>query len=208
VSTSEAFDLHEHYPVEMAKPEVARICAHYAGIDTMALHGGRPDDSADGQLVYGDTPSPVMYRLFKRWGLGPTDCFYDLGCGCGTVVFTAGLLARRAIGVDLVPRVIDFCQRSAGVLKAANVEFRQADILTTDLSDANFLYIACTTFPKEFRLQLRKKLAECAPGTKIVSVTHPLDGGSIKHIAEVPLIFSWNGTGDGFPFHFHYHVKA
>ena len=207
-AVSEEFDLRAHYPLEMAVPGVARICQHYVGIDTMAVHGGRTPEDANDLLIYGDTPAPVLYRLLRRWGIKPTDVFYDLGCGCGMAVFAGALLAKKAVGIDMVARAVDFCRRSETVLQAGNVEFIQADILDVDIREATFIYIASTTFPKEFRQKLRKKLGQCASGTKIVSVTHPMDGDGVKHIAQVPMVFSWSGSGEGFPFNFHFHIRS
>src|SRR5688572_26973065 len=119
---TDRFPLEAHYGPEMAVTEVARLQNHYQGIDTYAIHKSGEARVGDG-FVYGDTAVPVVYRLLKRWGVGPQDHFLDLGCGCGMAVLAASLLAGRAEGVDVVEPAIDFCRRSARALELANVDF-------------------------------------------------------------------------------------
>ena len=207
------FPWETHYAAELSLPEVAQLHSFFNGLDTYALHRSgseneeNPIQVSDGEMVYGDTGVPLMYRLLRRWGLNSGDTFYDLGCGCGMPVFTASLLAGTAIGVDLVAPVVDFCLRAARALDRSNTSFFHQDIFATDISQATFIYLACTTFPPEVRARLGDKMLEAKPGTKIVTVTHPLQGRGIRQVKKLPQIFSWSGYGEGYPFEFHLHQR-
>ena len=204
------FSWEEHYAPELAVPEVADLHRFFQGIDTYAMHKSGVDHSAGrpgGQWVYGDTGIPVIYRLLRRWGVNRADVFYDLGCGCGIPVFGAGLLAGRAVGVDIVEPAVHFCQRAAAALNSSHLEFLLEDLFATDISSATFIYLACTTFPPAVRARLGEKLREARPGTRILSVTHPIRGRGIRHVLSLPQLFSWSGYGEGYPFEFHLHQR-
>lgn len=205
--TSDEFDLYQHYPEEMAVSEVASLAAHYKGLNTYLVHEAGHDQSGSDQFVYGDTPVPVMYRLLRRWGVTGEDRFLDMGCGCGMPTLTASLVAGEARGIDIVPTVVDFCRRSRDALGIGNADFRLQDMLEADLGWPTFVYLAWTTFPPPLRKKIAAKLRECKKGTKIVTVTVPLDGKEFLPVVKVSALFSWSGLGEGYPFEFHMHVR-
>ena len=201
------FDLAAHYPEEMARPEVARLVELFAGLDRYEVHGKGKPQAEDYRFTYGETPPPVLYRMLRRWGVGPQDVFYDLGSGCGVAVLTAALLAGKAVGVELVPEAVEFARRVAGLLEVPNVEFRQGDLLETDLTEATFVYAACTLFPKPLRAQLEARLRTCRKGTRVLTATHPIRAKGFLLVARVPMFFSWAEQGEGYSFEFYYHVR-
>ena len=209
IPDDQPFPWRDYYQEELLVPAVARLHLYFLGLDTYATHQGglqddeAPDDPKSGQWVYGDTGIPVAYRLFRRWGLGPEDKFIDLGCGCGLPVFAASLLAGSARGVDIVANVIKFCQTACRSLSIENAEFIHGDIFDQDLSDFSFVYLAATTFPPPVRKRLVDKLRETRPGTRIVSVTHPIKGKGFRPVVKIPQVFSWSGWGSGYPFEFY-----
>lgn len=205
------FDWEHHYAAELAQPEVAQLHSFFHGLDTYALHtSGKAapvDPESDGQWVYGDTGVPLIYRLLRRWGATRQDVFYDLGCGCGLPVFAASLLCGRAVGVDVVEPVVNFCKRAASFLSSQNTEFHCQDLFATDVRSATFVYLACTTFPPSVRARLAEKMLETRPGTKILTVTHPLEGKGLRRVVKTPQVFSWSGHGPGYPFEFFLHQR-
>jgi ribosomal protein L11 methylase PrmA len=96
---------------------------------------------------------------------------YDLGCGDGRILIAA---ARRfgthGLGVDINPQRVAQARanaRRAGVQHL--VEFRQQDLLDTDLHNATVVMLYL--FP-EINLVLRPKLQhELRPGARVVSNT-------------------------------------
>lgn len=126
------------------------------------------------EVPFVTTPDNVTLALLRLAGVGPRDHVIDLGSGDGRIVITA---ARRfgatGLGVEIVPELV---QRSrdaaarAGV--AGRVQFREQDLFTTELSPAQV--ITMYLLP-DVNLQLRPRLLELAPGTRIVS--HDWDMG-------------------------------
>jgi ubiquinone/menaquinone biosynthesis C-methylase UbiE len=126
------------------------------------------------------TPNKVVDRMLEIAQVGPNDVVYDLGSGDGRIVITAAKKhGARGVGIDIDPERVREARdnaRSAGV--SDRVEFREADLFKTDLSEATVvtLYLLSSV-----NLQLRPKLLqELKPGTRIVS--HAFDMGDWKPI--------------------------
>jgi ubiquinone/menaquinone biosynthesis C-methylase UbiE len=124
------------------------------------------------------TPEKVVDRMLEIAKVGPNDVVYDLGSGDGRIVIAAAKKhGARGVGIDIDPERIKEARanaRSAGV--SDRVEFREADLFKTDLSEATVvtLYLLSSV-----NLQLRPKLlSELKPGTRIVS--HAFDMGDWK----------------------------
>ncbi len=199
-----------HYAAELENSEVARLHQFFQGLDTYAVHGAGLDleGTHSGQWTYGDTGVPLIYRLLRRWGATREHSFLDLGCGCGIPTFAASLLVKHAMGVDLIPSVIDFCRAAQRTLAVENTDFSCNDLFETDISQADFIYLATTTFPTKVRNRLTGKLSEAKSGAKIISVTHPFQSRHLRSVVKLPQYFSWSGFGPGYPFEFHLHLRV
>ena len=128
-------------------------------------------------VPYVPTPEKVVERMLEIAQVGPNDVVYDLGSGDGRIVIAAARTrGARGVGIDIDPDRVKEARanaRSAGV--SDRVEFREADLFKTDLGEATVvtLYLLSSV-----NLQLRPKLLELKPGTRIVS--HAFDMGDWK----------------------------
>lgn len=131
-----------------------------------------PVSVASGQtpdVIYVPTPPAVVEAMLDMVALRDGDVLYDLGSGDGRIPIAAAKRKQvRAVGIDIDPARIKEANanaRAAGV--TGEVTFKQADLFTSDFSDATVvtLYLLDTLNEK-----LRPKLlAELKPGTRIVS---------------------------------------
>ncbi|MBI4194263.1 MAG: class I SAM-dependent methyltransferase [Betaproteobacteria bacterium] len=103
-----------------------------------------------------------------------SDYLIDLGSGDGRIVITAAKNhGARGFGVDLSPERIGEANgnaRKAGVTD--KVAFYQRDLFATDLSEATV--ITMYLLPR-VNLELRPKLLELRPGTRLVSHDFSMD---------------------------------
>lgn len=120
-------------------------------------------------VIYVPTPPAVVEAMLDMVKLRDGDVLYDLGSGDGRIPIAAARRKQvRAVGIDIDPQRIAEANanaKAAGV--TGEVSFRQADLFTSDFSDATVvtLYLLDTLNEK-----LRPKLlAELKPGTRIVS---------------------------------------
>jgi hypothetical protein len=130
--------------------------------------------AADARVPYVPTPQQVVDRMLEVAKLGPNDYLIDLGSGDGRIVVTAAKkYGTRGFGVDLNPERIRESNdnaRAAGVTD--KVSFRQQNLFETDLSQATV--ITMYLLPR-VNLELRPKLLELAPGTRLVSHDFDMD---------------------------------
>ena len=139
--------------------------------------------AADTRVPYVPTPQGVVERMLDIAKVGPADYVIDLGSGDGRIVITAAKkYGARGFGVDLNPDRIkesnDNARRAAVTDKVA---FYQRNLFETDLTQASV--ITMYLLPR-VNLELRPKLLELAPGTRLVS--HDFDMGDWRadtHIA-------------------------
>lgn len=123
---------------------------------------------AQEEVPFVTTPDHVTLAMLELAELRPGEHLIDLGSGDGRIVITAARrFGARGLGVELAPDLVARSRanaRAAGV--ADRVEFREQDLFKTDLSAAQV--ITMYLLP-EVNLQLRPRLLQLAPGTRIVS---------------------------------------
>ena len=124
--------------------------------------------AADARVPYVPTPQVVVDRMLEIAKVGAGDYLIDLGSGDGRIVITAARkYGARGFGVDLNPERIKESNenaRQAGVTD--KVAFYQQNLFETDLSPATV--ITMYLLPR-VNLDLRPKLLDLAPGTRLVS---------------------------------------
>ena len=114
------------------------------------------------------TPDNVTLAMLNLAKVVPQDYVIDLGSGDGRIVITAAKrFGARGLGVEIVP---DLVEKSRAAAAAAGVSqrahFRQQDLFQADLSPAS---VVTMYLLPEVNMQLRPKLLQLRPGTRIVS---------------------------------------
>src|SRR5262245_56220342 len=88
--------------------------------------------------AYWPTPQSVVEKMLDLAKVTKNDVVYDLGCGDGRIVVTAGKkYGAKAVGVDIDPARV---REALARVKAAKVEslvtIRKEDMFKTDLTGA------------------------------------------------------------------------
>ena len=120
------------------------------------------------------TPDNVTVAMLQIARVGPEDFVLDLGSGDGRIVITAAKrFGARGLGVEIVPELVEKSREAARNMGVAqHAHFREQDLFKTDLSPASV--ITMYLLP-EVNLQLRPRLLQLRPGTRVVS--HDWDMG-------------------------------
>lgn len=126
-------------------------------------------------VPYIATDMAVVDAMLALGRVRPGDYVIDLGSGDGRILIAAVRSSgARGLGVDIDPariRESNENARAAGV--AGQVAFRQQDLFTTPLAEADVLTLYLLP---EINLRLRPRiLAEMRPGTRVLS--HDYDMG-------------------------------
>ena len=151
--------------------------------------------AAEPTVPYVPTPQEVVERMLEIAKVGPQDYLIDLGSGDGRIVVTAAKqLGARGFGVDLNPvRIEESIENAAKAGVSDRVTFQQRNLFETDLSDATV--ITMYLLPR-VNLDLRPKLLELKPGTRLVSHDFSMDDWKPDAFAEMDVKEKY-GTAPG-----------
>jgi hypothetical protein len=146
------------------------------------------------RVPYVPTPQDVVDKMLQMVRVTANDYLIDLGSGDGRIVVTAAKKhSARGFGVDVNPeRVADAIANAKKNGVTDKVAFYQRDLFQTDLSQATV--ISMYLLPR-VNLELRPKLLDLKPGTRIVS--HDFSMGDWKPDAYVQMHSLEKYTGAG-----------
>jgi precorrin-6B methylase 2 len=136
-----------------------------------AQTGQKPYEPTVGQagkdVVWVPTPDTLVEKMLDMAQVTPRDYVIDLGSGDGRTVIAAAKRGARALGIEYNPEMVELSKRNAAAAGVADkATFVKADIFESDFSKATV--ITMFLLPS-LNLQLRPKLLDLAPGTRLVS---------------------------------------
>lgn len=152
-----------------------------------------PSETQESDVPYVPTPKRVVNRMLEMAEVDSSDLVYDLGSGDGRIVIQAAKrYGARGVGIEIDPDLVRKARQNAEEAGVSDlVEFRQADLFTTDFSEATVvtMYLLPSVNKK-----LRPKLFEqLKPGTPVVS--HDFDMGEWEPEQEVEMdgdtVYRW-----------------
>jgi hypothetical protein len=124
--------------------------------------------SAADEVPFVVSPDSVTLAMLQAAKVTSEDYVIDLGSGDGRIVILAARrFGARGLGIEISPELVAKSRenaRNAGV--ESRVSFREQDLFHTDLSPASVITLYLLP---EVNMQLRPKLLQLRPGTRIVS---------------------------------------
>jgi len=146
------------------------------------------------RVPYVPTPQEVVDRMLQMAKVSANDYLIDLGSGDGRIVVTAAkTLGTRGFGVDINPvrvsEAMENAQKAGVTDKAA---FYQRDLFQTDLSQASV--ITMYLLPR-VNMELRPKLLDLKPGTRIVSHDFSMDEWKPDAFAQMYVKEKYGNSG-------------
>ena len=147
----------------------------------------KPFEPQSGQagkdVVWVPTPDTLVNKMLDMAGTTAKDFVIDLGSGDGRTVIAAAKRGARAMGIEYNPEMVELSKRRAAQAGVGDkATFVKADLFETDLSKATV--ITMFLLPS-INLQLRPKLLDLKPGTRIVSNTFTMDDWEADETAHV-----------------------
>lgn len=154
------------------------------------------------------TPPELVEKMLTMAKVTPQDRVFDLGAGDGVIAITAAQKFKaNAVGIEFNPNMAEFARRKvaeAGVQD--KVRIITGDIFKEDFSSA---HVVTLYLLPELNLQLRPKILQMKPGTRVVA--HAFDMGewladdtataagafAFMWIVPAPVQGSWRVNLDG-----------
>jgi precorrin-6B methylase 2 len=128
----------------------------------------KPQVGQEGKdVIWVPTPQALVEKMLDMAKVTPKDYVIDLGSGDGRTVITAAKRGAKALGIEYNPDMVELSKRNAakeGVSDRAS--FVKADLFESDFSEATV--ITMFLLPG-INIQLRPKILDLRPGTRIVS---------------------------------------
>ena len=150
----------------------------------------QPQVGQDGKdVIWVPTPQALVDKMLDMAKVMPNDYVIDLGSGDGRTVITAAKRGAKALGIEYNPDMVELSKRSAakeGVSDKAS--FVKADLFESDFSQAQVITMFLLS---SINLQLRPKILDLKPGTRIVSNTFDMADWKPDETAHLPSCSSW-----------------
>jgi hypothetical protein len=140
------------------------------------------------ELIYGETPLATALWVFRRAGMGPGSRLVDLGAGRGRVLIAARWLGAEALGVELIAGHVESVAKR---LAPAGIILLQGDAAQADLSGATHVFTNWLALTPETKAKLVERFRTCAPGTRFITVTHPIEAEGFIRRSRHRLLFTW-----------------
>ena len=134
--------------------------------------------ATQGSSTYGEMLPTAVDQLVDALDPSEHDVFYDLGSGMGKVVMQVAMTRKLAacVGIELVAsRHRVACEvlaraREEGLLRTADVSFRNSDMLRARISDATIIYTCSTAFSDAFMARVARRVAGLASGLRLATL--------------------------------------
>ncbi|WP_375756415.1 class I SAM-dependent methyltransferase [Corallococcus exercitus] len=140
------------------------------------------------ELMYGETPLVTALAFLKKAGVERGSRVVDLGAGRGRVLLAARWWGAGAHGVELLA---DHVARVAPWLGPAGITFTVGDMTREPLADATHIFCNWVAFSPETKARLVAHLRSCTPGTRIITVTRPIQAEGFTCHTSHWMLFTW-----------------
>ena len=118
-------------------------------------------------VIWLPTAQTLVDKMLDMGKVTARDVVIDLGSGDGRTVITAAVRGARAYGLEYNPDMVELSRRAAAAAGVGDrATFEKADLFESDFSKATV--ITMFLLP-DINLQLRPKILDLKPGTRIVS---------------------------------------
>jgi SAM-dependent methyltransferase len=134
-------------------------------------------------VVWVPTAQALADKMLDLAKVTSQDYVIDLGSGDGRIVITAAKRGARALGIEYNPDLVALSKRNAAKEGVSDkTQFIQADLFESDFSQATV--ITMFLLP-EINLQLRPKILDLKPGTRVVSNSFGMDEWEADQTVDV-----------------------
>jgi precorrin-6B methylase 2 len=134
-------------------------------------------------VVWVPTPDALVAKMLDMANTTSKDYVIDLGSGDGRTVIAAAKRGARALGIEYNPEMVELSKQNAAKAGVGDkATFMKADLFETDLSKATV--ITMFLLPS-INMQLRPKLLDLKPGTRIVSNTFTMEDWEADETATI-----------------------
>jgi methyltransferase family protein len=124
-------------------------------------------------VVWVPTSDALVAKMLDMAKVTPQDFVIDLGSGDGRTVIAAAKRGAGALGIEYNPDMVELSKKNAAAAGVADkATFMKADLFESDFSKAT---VVTMFLLPQINLQLRPKILDMKPGTRVVSNTFTME---------------------------------
>eukprot|EP01039_Chlorochromonas_danica_P009562 gene9562-10569_t len=167
----------------------------------------RDDIYAYGEIDY-EIFATIYLKLISVYGALENGIFYDLGCGVGTLVYTAAFIGnfQKVAGVELLSTLLERGQkrrprwekmRSNFTKKIQGITFEwiEDNFIENDFwTEGTFLFLHWTAFSYPCWKEVSQMMSNCVEGTQVITFTNPIDSPDFDLLLVDNCDTSWGKT--------------
>lgn len=161
-------------------------------------------------FICGEIDFLSFFTILEKIQPQSSDIFYDLGSASGKAVFAAALFFNfsKCIGIELLPGLhntaIAQIKNAKALLttydkntennfsrKISNIEFINDNILHSDFSDGDVIFINATCFNFSTWEKLIEKFSRLKAGSKIIVTSKKIENEQFKLLSNSLELMSW-----------------
>lgn len=145
--------------------------------------------------TYGETPLTTMEKIVKAFNIPKGSKWLEMGSGRGRLpFFLSQVMGMRVTGVENVPPLYEISIKAYRMFKPHDVEFLLEDFFLTSFAGYDVIYLFGTTLSEEKVEFLTKRFMETKKGTKVITVSFPLDVKGFEVMSVIPCRFDFGET--------------
>lgn len=145
--------------------------------------------------AYGETPLTTLEHIASAFEIGPDDRWLELGAGRGRGCFwMAQFIGCRTVGVEWIPSFVKRANWIRTQFCPNKVTFTQIPLREADFSQATAVYLYSTCMPADEIEDLVTQMAMLPAGSKVITISEPLDFPSYSLVKSTAVSFPWGDT--------------
>ncbi len=160
----------------------------------------------DQSYVYGDVTFDGFVDLLDSLQVKAGSTFLDLGCGVGKPMVCAYLTQpfSHVYGIEILSDIAKIARGSflaltkslqrIEVLSKQTYYVDTGDMFSCILPPADVIFLAATCFSKKQLSVLSSRLANCKPGTQLITLTQRLENPHIKLMNQKKIECGWGSS--------------
>jgi hypothetical protein len=150
---------------------------------------------AENIYAYGETPLPTLEKIVRAFDIRSENKWLDLGSGRGRGCFwISEFWGCEAKGIEWIPQFVSRASLIAKYLPSSQSEFHNTLLENGDFSWPDVVYLCGTCMSNEEIQSLLIRMQSLHIGTKVITITEPLNHPSYKLIQSIPVSFIWGET--------------
>lgn len=147
-------------------------------------------NNADDVYGYGETPLSVLADIIDKAEVKAGMHVFELGAGSGyTSLWLHQVSACKVTAIELIPGFARRLRWTGNLLGLKGIEIRTESFLDTCFQGAEVIYLYASNLDEDIICQLVVRLSKLSKGTRIITISYPLQPFACDSVFEVRSCF-------------------